>query len=172
MEKKKLKLTISGSSKKTINNIELAKSKANNSVVIEKKNIRSGTRSSFSNINNQKNQNKNKSHFTPKTSNFSKPSGINDYEKRKLAEQRATKRLRGENTPKSKTTNPKASHPVLQFPVIVITVAIYKGSNAIPIRCDTATTPTAVERFAINQLLTTTKPTLLTAAIDKPRPIA
>ena len=37
MEKKKLKLTISGSSKKTINNIELAKSKASNSVVIEKK---------------------------------------------------------------------------------------------------------------------------------------
>ena len=102
MEKKKLKLKISEGSKKTINNIELAKSKANNSVVIEKKNIRSGTRSSFSNINNQKNQNKNKSHFIPKTSNFSKPSGINDYEKRKLAEQRATKRLRGENTPKNK----------------------------------------------------------------------
>ena len=37
MEKKKLKLTISGSSKKTINNIELAKSKGKNSVVIEKK---------------------------------------------------------------------------------------------------------------------------------------
>ena len=54
MEKKKLKLKISEGSKKTINNIELAKSKANNSVVIEKKNIRSGTRSSFSNINNQK----------------------------------------------------------------------------------------------------------------------
>ena len=47
MEKKKLKLKISEGSKKTINNIELAKSKANNSVVIEKKNIRSGTRSSF-----------------------------------------------------------------------------------------------------------------------------
>ena len=102
MEKKKLKLKISEGSKKTINNIELAKSKANNSVVIEKKNIRGGTRSSFSNINNQKNQNKTKSHFTSKTSNFSKPSGINDYEKRKLAEQRATKRLRGENTPKNK----------------------------------------------------------------------
>ena len=40
MEKKKLKLTISGSSKKTINNIELAKSKSKNSVVIEKKNSR------------------------------------------------------------------------------------------------------------------------------------
>ena len=102
MEKKKLKLKISEGSKKTINNIELAKSKANNSVVIEKKNIRGGTRSSFSNINNQKSQNKTKSHFTSKTSNFSKPSGINDYEKRKLAEQRATKRLRGENTPKNK----------------------------------------------------------------------
>jgi len=37
MEKKKLKLTISEGSKKTINNIELAKSKANNSVVIKKK---------------------------------------------------------------------------------------------------------------------------------------
>ena len=39
MEKKKLKLTISGSSKKTFNNIELAKSKGKNSVIIEKKNI-------------------------------------------------------------------------------------------------------------------------------------
>ena len=37
MEKKKLKLTISGSSQKTINNIELAKSHGKNSVVIEKK---------------------------------------------------------------------------------------------------------------------------------------
>ncbi len=33
----------------------------------------------------KKNQNKSKSHFTTKSSNFSKPSGINDYEKRKLA---------------------------------------------------------------------------------------
>ena len=37
MEKKKLKLTISGNSKKTIDNIELAKSKGKNSVVIGKK---------------------------------------------------------------------------------------------------------------------------------------
>ena len=39
MEKKKLKLKISEGSKKTINNIELAKSKANNSVIIEKKKL-------------------------------------------------------------------------------------------------------------------------------------
>ena len=43
MEKKKLKLTIYGSSKKTINNIELAKSHRKNSVVNEKKNIRIGS---------------------------------------------------------------------------------------------------------------------------------
>ncbi len=105
MEKKKLKLKISEGSKKTINNIELAKSKANNSVIIEKKNIRSGNRSSFLKTNNQKNQNKSKPHFTSKSSNFSKPSEINDYEKRKMAEQRATKRLRGENNQKSKTVS-------------------------------------------------------------------
>ena len=40
MEKKKLKLSISGSSKKTLNSIEQAKSQSKNSVVIEKKNIK------------------------------------------------------------------------------------------------------------------------------------
>ena len=55
MEKKKLKLSISGSSKKTINNIELAKSKSKNSVVIEKKNSRFVSKSSYSKNNNQKN---------------------------------------------------------------------------------------------------------------------
>ena len=48
MEKKKLKLTISGSSKKTINNIEIAKAHGKNSVVKEKKNNRFGSKSSFS----------------------------------------------------------------------------------------------------------------------------
>ena len=37
MEKKKLKLSITGKSKKTIDNIELARSKGKNSVIIEKK---------------------------------------------------------------------------------------------------------------------------------------
>ena len=37
MEKKKLKLSISGSSKKTFNSIEQAKSQSRNTVVIEKK---------------------------------------------------------------------------------------------------------------------------------------
>ena len=103
MEKKKLKLKISGSSKKTINNIELAKSHGKNSVVIEKKNTRFGTKSSFSKNTNQRNTfHKPKNNFVPRDPLVSKPSSANDFEKRKLAEQRATKRLKGENTPKGK----------------------------------------------------------------------
>jgi len=103
MEKKKLKLSISGSSKKTINNINLAKSHGKNSVVIEKKNTRFGPKSSFSKNTSQRNIfNKPKSNFIPRNQVTSKPSTENDFEKRKLAEQRATKRLKGENTPKGK----------------------------------------------------------------------
>ena len=103
MEKKKLKLSISGSSKKTINNINLAKSHGKNSVVIEKKNTRFGPKSSFSKNTSQRNTfNKPKSNFIPRNPITSKPSTENDFEKRKLAEQRATKRLKGENTPKGK----------------------------------------------------------------------
>ena len=103
MEKKKLKLTISGSSKKTINNIELAKSKNKNSVVIEKKNSRFVSKTSYSKNNNQKNTfNRSKTNFTPRDPFISKPSGVNDFEKRKLAEQRATKRLKGETLQKGK----------------------------------------------------------------------
>ena len=103
MEKKKLKLTISGSSKKTINNIELAKSHGKNSVVIEKKNTRFGSKSSFSkNVHQRNTFNKPKTNFVPRDSIISKPSPANDFEKRKLAEQRATKRLKGENVQKGK----------------------------------------------------------------------
>ena len=40
MEKKKLKLSISGSTNKTINSIEKAKNKSKNTVVIEKKKVK------------------------------------------------------------------------------------------------------------------------------------
>ena len=39
MEKKKLKLSISGNTKKTISNIERAKYQPKNSIIIEKKNV-------------------------------------------------------------------------------------------------------------------------------------
>ncbi len=44
-----------------------------------------------------------KTSFVPRGNVIAKPSSVNDFEKRKLAEQRATKRLKGENTQKGKT---------------------------------------------------------------------
>ncbi len=102
MEKKKLKLTISGNSKKTIDNIELAKSKGKNSVVIGKKS-RFSPKTSFSRTGTQRNTyNKTKTNFVSREVTFPKSFLANDFEKRKLAEQRATKRLKGENTQKGK----------------------------------------------------------------------
>ena len=56
MEKKKLKLSISGSSKKTFSSIEQAKTQSKNTVVIEKKSSKFPGKSQFSrqNINHDK----------------------------------------------------------------------------------------------------------------------
>ncbi len=87
MEKKKTKLTLSGNLKKSISNIEKAKTQGKNSVFIEKKSNKFSPKKQFNN--------NTKFSFKPKSPNFSKPtSPPNDYEKRKLAEQRATKRLK------------------------------------------------------------------------------
>ena len=103
MEKKKLKLTISGASKKTISSIEQAKSHSKNAVVIEKKSPRFGGKPNFMR-GAKSTENKSQSNFIPKKTNFSKPSTpiTSDFEKRKLAEQRATRRLKGENFQKWK----------------------------------------------------------------------
>src|SRR5210317_1343014 len=104
---KKTKLTISGTAKKSLKNIELAKTQGKNSVVIEKQpskfpsrggSLRPGgfkpkTTSTFNRgapI---------KPSFAPKS-----PPITNDFERRKLAEQRATKRLKGDNDNKDKKT--------------------------------------------------------------------
>ena len=106
MEKKKTKLTISGNPKKSIDNIELARLQNKNSVIIEKKTNR------FVNNNPVRKASGFKSKFKQKTTSnegfFDKKPKIfkqtqqtaNDYEKRKLAEQRATKRLKGDSTHK------------------------------------------------------------------------
>ena len=101
MEKKKTKLTISGTSKKTIDNIEIARSKAKNSVIIEKKQGKFSNKQSFQKTNNQKTYLKPKKISIQKEPPAIKPSS--DYEKRKLAEQRATKRLKGEAPQKGKS---------------------------------------------------------------------
>ena len=109
MEKKKTKLTISGSSTKTISNIELAKSKGKNSVIIEKKLGRFGNKPRFPKNNKQETSFKSKSFITSKATVFSKPSPTpsNHFEKRKLAEQRATRRLKGELPQKGKLGSKK-----------------------------------------------------------------
>ncbi|MDA9728306.1 translation initiation factor IF-2, partial [Candidatus Pelagibacter sp.] len=101
MEKKKLKLSISGASKKTINSIEQAKSQSKNTVVIEKRSSRFSGKTNFSR-GLKSTENKIQNNLSPKKTNFSKPISpiSSDFEKRKLAEQRATRRLKGENSQK------------------------------------------------------------------------
>tara|TARA_Y100001970_G_scaffold188035_1_gene228701 strand:+ start:940 stop:3156 length:2217 start_codon:yes stop_codon:yes gene_type:complete len=97
MEKKKLKLSISGTSKKTINSIEQAKTQSKNAVLIEKKSGKYLGKSVYTKPYKQNDRNKNKQSFSPRKPIFSKPLSISsDFEKRKLAEQRATRRLKGE----------------------------------------------------------------------------
>ncbi len=104
---KKTKLTISGSAKKSIKNIELAKTQGNNSTLIEKKlNRPSNKGGSF-----RSSQSKPKNFSTfqrgilSKSSAIPKPSsGTSDFERRKLAEQRATKRIKGQEGNKNKKT--------------------------------------------------------------------
>ena len=104
---KKTKLSISGSAKKSIKNIELAKTQGKNSTVIEKQAGKFANRG----VSFRPNQGK-----TKVTSSFGRgtgikpsfvtksPSIINDFERRKLAEQRATKRLKGDSDGKDKKT--------------------------------------------------------------------
>tara|TARA_A100001011_G_scaffold242365_1_gene250359 strand:+ start:1620 stop:3836 length:2217 start_codon:yes stop_codon:yes gene_type:complete len=105
MEKKKLKLSISGNSKKTFSSIEEAKSKSKNTVVIEKKNSKFAGKSQFSRQSN--NNIKTSNNISSKPNNFSQPSTqlSSDFEKRKLAEQRATRRLKGEVSQKDNKSN-------------------------------------------------------------------
>src|SRR5210317_36321 len=104
---KKTKLTISGTAKKSFKNIELAKTQGKNSVVIEKQPNKFPSRGGSSRPGG----------FKPKTtSTFNRGAPIkpsfalksppitNDFERRKLAEQRATKRLKGDNDNKDKKT--------------------------------------------------------------------
>ena len=104
---KKTKLTISGIAKKSIKNIEIAKTQGKNSIVIEKQQnkfpVKSGSPRT-TNIRPKISSTFNRG--APTKPNFPAKSQpvINDFERRKLAEQRATKRLKGENEGKDKKT--------------------------------------------------------------------
>ncbi len=105
---KKTKLTISaGTAKKSIKNIEIAKTQGKNSVVIEKQSNKFSSRSGSSRPGSFKPQTTStfnrgapsKPSFAPKSTSIT-----SDFERRKLAEQRATKRLRGDGDNKDKKT--------------------------------------------------------------------
>ena len=108
MEKKKLKLSITGSSQKTFSSIEQAKSKSKNTVVIEKRSQKFKGKSQFAKPNND--NFRSGKNIAPKQSNFTRPSSppSSDFEKRKLAEQRATRRLKGEVVSKENKSNKTA----------------------------------------------------------------
>ncbi len=105
MDNKKTKLTISGSSKKTFKNLDSSKTQGKKTVIIEKKTTRPsnkigftkpfGSRPSSTNF-------KQGSSLKPKfpTKTFSSTS---DFERRKLAEQRATKKLKVDSDGDKKT---------------------------------------------------------------------
>ena len=103
MDKKKLKLSISGNTKKTISNIEQAKSNPKNSYIINNKKTfqkrkfykPSPQGDNFIKTKTSQNLAKTNQGFFPKKD-------LSDFEKRKLAEQRATKRLKGDTAKENK----------------------------------------------------------------------
>ncbi len=104
---KKTKLTISGSAKKSIKNIEIAKSQGKNSVIIEKQTGKFSSRGgSFRSSTNKPRTGSTFNRESPLKPSFNPKSSpaINDFEKRKLAEQRATKRLKGDSENKDRKT--------------------------------------------------------------------
>ena len=104
MEKKKTKLTISGNPKKSFKNFEPSKSQGKKTVIIDKQKSEYTNKGSFYK----------QSSFKTTSSNFKKdkvykpslasktPYPSSDFERRKLAEQRATKRLKEDTEGKDK----------------------------------------------------------------------
>ena len=132
MEKKKLKLSISGSTNKTINSIEQAKSQSKNTVLIEKKPKRFLGKSHTSRPISTNDKFKNKSSFVEKSSNYSRTSNYvrpsqnssSDFEKRKLAEQRATKRIKGEVSLKDANFPTSMSLTIILFILAILVCLI------------------------------------------------
>jgi translation initiation factor IF-2 len=96
---KKTKLTISGNPKKTFKKLDSQKTQGKKTVIIEKQTLKSSGKPSFTKSFNSR----------PSTSNFKKGSSFkpnfsskslapaSDFERRKLAEQRATKKIKNES---------------------------------------------------------------------------
>ena len=103
MEKKKTKLTVSGNPKKSFKNFDVAKNQAKKTVIIERqinKTVNKSNLSKYSVSKSSPNFKRGinfKPNLSPKIS-----TATSDFEKRKLAEQRATKRLKDDKEIKDK----------------------------------------------------------------------
>ncbi len=103
MEKKKTKLTISGNPKKSFKNLDAAKNQTKKTVIIERQLNKTANKINLSksfgskSSSNFKRGINFKSNLSPKISTVT-----SDFEKRKLAEQRATKRLKDDREIKDK----------------------------------------------------------------------
>ena len=100
MENKKTKLTISGNPKKSIKNFDITKNQGKKTVIIGKQAIKSIGKNTYSKgsgykslSNNFKKNSNYKTNFKANNSQL----GISDFEKRKLAEQRATKKYKSDD---------------------------------------------------------------------------
>ena len=106
MERKKTKLTISGSPKKSFKNIDTSKSQGKKTVIIERQSSRTSGKGGISSQFTNKSSIANNKYGSNFKGNFSQKifPATSDFEKRKLAEQRATKKLKsnidGDKKPK------------------------------------------------------------------------
>ena len=102
MENKKTKLTISGTTKKSFKNFKETKFKDKKTVIIDRKQINKYQ----INLLELKKPHLLTKKYLFRSQNFlgKTPSITSDFEKRKLAEQRATKRLKDDNENKDKKT--------------------------------------------------------------------
>ena len=111
MENKKTKLTISGNSKKSYKNLTASKSQGKKTVIIERQPLKPGVKTGLykpGGFRSSPQKIKHGSNFKPNFTSKSNPANT-DFERRKLAEQRATKRLKGdsESDKKNKTGTKK-----------------------------------------------------------------
>ncbi len=105
MENKKTKLTISGNPKKIFKNFDTTKSQAKKTVKINNQINKSFNRGNLNKTSGFKPYPSNNKKSSQLKGNVSKASLLtSDFEKRKLAEQRATKRLKDETNTKEKKT--------------------------------------------------------------------
>ena len=100
MENKKTKLTISGGPKKSFKNIDSVNNQGKKTVIINRQSSKFPGKAKFSKGSGYKSSSTNYKKVDNFKTNFkinNPNSGISDFEKRKLAEQRATKRFKGED---------------------------------------------------------------------------